>query len=146
MVLPSQISGERPDSSPSDRKESAATGKLPNARKPKARPPRGLRDKYFLPVKSLPTYTGPYSVGTMEIEVPARDPRTFSHIKRDGRHVLELETVLMTIYYPAARETHTTLPPGKDKKWSRQLWLGRPRIEIAKGAWCMTGRNHYCPY
>lgn len=69
----------------------------------------------------------------MEIEVPAQHPRTFSPIKREGRHVLELETVLMTIYYPAALETHSEPPPGRKRNWSRQLWLGRPRLSIAQG-------------
>lgn len=63
----------------------------------------------------------------MEIEVPVREPRTFSHIKRHGRHVLQLKTVLLTIYYPAS-------PPNNgNHKPSRQLWLGRPRLGVAKG-------------
>ena len=62
----------------------------------------------------------------MEIEVPVREPRTFSHIKRNGQHILQLKTVLMTIYYPAP-------PPSPDKKHSRPLWLGRPRLGRASG-------------
>lgn len=62
----------------------------------------------------------------MEIEVPAREPRPFSHITRKGRHILDLETVLMTIYYPAS-------PPEKHQPTSRQLWLGRPRLSMAHG-------------
>ena len=38
----------------------------------------------------------------MEIEVPAASPRTFSHITRRGRHILQLETVLIALYYPSA--------------------------------------------
>lgn len=106
-------------------------GKIPHAQKPKTRPPRGFRDKVIFPGRSLPTYTGPYSVGTMEIEVPAQNPRTFSHITRKGRHVLQLETVLMTIYYPAAIGVHNLSK--HDAHWSRELWLGRPRMKIAEG-------------
>nr|POE47401.1 platelet-activating factor acetylhydrolase [Quercus suber] len=105
---------------------------IPNAKKPKVRPPRGWRDKVAFPLRSLPTYTGPYSVATMEIEVPAREPRFFSHISREHRHILQLETVLMTVYYPASHEDHYNMR-AHDKKLSRELWLGRPRVSIAQG-------------
>ncbi|KAK3621883.1 hypothetical protein LTR56_014987 [Elasticomyces elasticus] len=109
------------------------TEKVPNAKKPKIRPPRSLRDKVIFPVRSLPTYTGPYQVGTMEIEVPAQDPRTFSHIKRDGKHLLQLETVLMTVYYPSEHYDRDSSVPEDEQNLSRELWLGRPRIDMAKG-------------
>lgn len=64
------------------------------ARKPKPRP-RGWRDSRLFPERTLPTYTGPYRVATMEIEVPAKNPRKISHIKRNGRHALQLETVCL---------------------------------------------------
>jgi platelet-activating factor acetylhydrolase len=106
------------------------TTKVPNAKKPKSRPPRGFRDKPWVPGRSLPTYTGPYSVGTMEIEVPVDEPRVISHhITRKKKHVLQLETVLMNIYYPASLDSHNP----RDERLSRQLWFGRPRIDIAKG-------------
>jgi len=62
----------------------------------------------------------------MEIEVPAKNPRSFSGITRHGRHLLTLETVLMTVYYPCN-------PPAKQQKTSRELWLGRPRVSMAHG-------------
>lgn len=63
----------------------------------------------------------------MEIEVPVREPRTFSNITRHGIHVLQMKTVLLTVYYPCS-------PPAPDgPKPSRQLWLGRPRLSIAQG-------------
>ncbi|EMD01054.1 hypothetical protein BAUCODRAFT_50008, partial [Baudoinia panamericana UAMH 10762] len=108
------------------------TGSVPHAQKPKVRPPRGWRDKVVFPGRSLPTYTGPYPVATMEIEVPARDPRYFSHIKRDHKHLLQLETVLMTIYYPSSHHDRELRQMGSEKL-SRQLWLGRPRLSIAQG-------------
>lgn len=107
------------------------TSKIPYSKKPKPRPPRGFRDTSFFPGRSLPGYTGPYSVATMEIEVPARNPRTFSHIKRDHKHVLQLETVLMTVYYPASMDAHNLSK--KDHELSRQLWFGRPRYGMAEG-------------
>ncbi|CAJ2505352.1 Uu.00g127460.m01.CDS01 [Anthostomella pinea] len=112
------------------------TNKVPNAQAPKARQPGSFRDNVFFPTKSLPAYTGPYPVGTMEIEVPAKNPRTFSGIKRNGKHLLQLETVLMTVYYPAAnrRDPGGNQPPQSNGgKVSRELWLGRPRINMAKG-------------
>ncbi|GIZ39670.1 hypothetical protein CKM354_000304500 [Cercospora kikuchii] len=83
----------------------------PRAKKPKWRAPHGIRDSPWIPGKTLPAYTGPYPVGTMEIE---------------------LETVLMTIYYPAAIDQEEKLPQ-TSRKFSRELWLGRPRLGIAQG-------------
>ena len=67
----------------------------------------------------------------MEIEVPAQHPQVFSNIKRKHRHVLQLETVLMTVYYPSE---HDIADLQKfPSKASRELWLGRPRLGIADG-------------
>lgn len=68
----------------------------------------------------------------MEIEVPASKPQAFSHITRNKRHMLQLETVLMTVYYPASIDQEEKLPK-KGSRFSRELWLGRPRISIAEG-------------
>lgn len=69
----------------------------------------------------------------MEIEVPVESPRSISNIKRNGRHLLQLETVLFTLYYPASIGNGSGIAPGGEKKWSRETWLPRPRIETAKG-------------
>lgn len=69
----------------------------------------------------------------MDIEVPAQNPRTFSHIKRDGRHLLQLETVLMTVYYPSALGSGSGTAPGGEKKWARQTWIPRPRVRESQG-------------
>ncbi|KAK0731148.1 platelet-activating factor acetylhydrolase, isoform II-domain-containing protein [Lasiosphaeris hirsuta] len=75
---------------------------------------------------SLPAYTGPYDVGFLEIELPARAPRSFaSHIKRNGVPALQLDTVLFSVYYPSSR------PP--DKSARAVTWLPRPRLETSKG-------------
>lgn len=62
----------------------------------------------------------------MEIEIPVREPRSFSHITRHKQHLLQLKTVLLTIYYPACT-------PQDHEKPSRQLWLGRSRLRVAQG-------------
>lgn len=55
----------------------------------KPRPPNSIRDK--LPFYGrLPRYSGPYQVGVLDLEVPAREPRHFSGIKRRHRHALVL--------------------------------------------------------
>ncbi|KAG8623713.1 hypothetical protein KVT40_008689 [Elsinoe batatas] len=114
------------------------TGKVKN--KPaRVRPPRGIRDGLLGIVKHLPGYSGPYNVGTMEIEIPVESPKTFSHITRHGRHILHLKTVLFTIYYPASHPPPVTTENNGSTEVhyshhpSRQLWLGRPRIGMMHG-------------
>lgn len=109
------------------------TGKVPHAKKPRSRPPSNLRDKVGFLHGHLPYPSGPYSVGSMDIEVPAESPRTFSNITRKGKHVLQLETVLFTLYYPAAFGLGRGKDPAGNRKWSRSTWLPRPRKETAKG-------------
>jgi platelet-activating factor acetylhydrolase len=104
---------------------------VPNSKQPNSRPPTGLREKILR--APLPYYSGLYSVGMMDIEVPAREPRVFSDIKRNHRHLLELETVLFTVYYPSGFGSGHGKSPEGEKKWSRPTWLPRPRIEVAKG-------------
>ena len=117
------------------RKHSAigGTGKVPNAKKPRSRPPTSLRDKLGFLHGHLPSSSGPYSVGSMDIEVPVQSPRPISNIKRNGKHILRLETVLFTLYYPAAFGSGVGKDPAGYKKWSRETWLPRPRPETAKG-------------
>jgi platelet-activating factor acetylhydrolase len=69
----------------------------------------------------------------MDIEVPVANPRTFSNITRRKRHLLQLETVLFTLYYPAAFGAGEGRDPTGRKNWSRETWLPRPRVEVAKG-------------
>lgn len=69
----------------------------------------------------------------MDIEVPAREPRVFSNIRREHRHLLELETVLFSVYYPSAFGSGSGPAPDGQGKWSRPTWLPRPRVSVAKG-------------
>lgn len=103
----------------------------PASKHPKSRPPAGLREKILK--TPLPYYSGPYSVGFLDIEVPVRKPRTFGSIKRNHRHLLELETVLFSVYYPSAFGSGSGASPEGRKKWSRATWLPRPRVGVAEG-------------
>ncbi|KXJ91366.1 platelet-activating factor acetylhydrolase-like protein [Microdochium bolleyi] len=89
-------------------------------------PPRTFRERIF---HTLPEYSGPYSVGTMEIEIPVRAPRPFSNIKRDHTHALRIDTVLFSLYYPCELTTYSK-SAGKP---SRATWLPRPRVLTCKG-------------
>lgn len=79
----------------------------------------------------------------MEIEIPVEQPRTISDITRKGRHILQLETVLFTLYYPASFGSGAGKAPGGEKKWSRETWLPRPRMETAKGYAEFAGLPHW---
>ncbi|RPB04161.1 hypothetical protein L873DRAFT_1825756 [Choiromyces venosus 120613-1] len=103
---------------------------VPEPTAPKPRPPRSLRDTLR---PSLSTYSGPYNVAVLEIEVPVTNSRAFSHIKREGKHVLSLETVLFALYYPAAVGTGSGSDPSGRPKWSRPTWLTRPRRSVSNG-------------
>ena len=69
----------------------------------------------------------------MDIEVPAQNPRTFSNITRHHRHLLQLETVLLSIYYPCAIGSGSGRDPAGYRQWSRETWLPRPRKGTAQG-------------
>lgn len=102
-----------------------------STKQPNSRQPSGLREKILR--TPLPYYSGPYSVGMMDIEVPVREPRHFSDITRKKKHLLELETVLFSVFYPSGFGSGQGMSPEGMKKWSRPTWLPRPRIEVAKG-------------
>ncbi|KAJ5037229.1 uncharacterized protein L3040_007406 [Drepanopeziza brunnea f. sp. 'multigermtubi'] len=111
--------------------EAKKPDEVPIAKQPNSRAPSGLRERILR--TPLPYYSGPYSVGMMDIEVPVREPRHFSDITRKKKHLLELETVLFTVFYPSGFGSgHGTSPEG-EKRWSRPTWLPRPRVEVAKG-------------
>ena len=69
----------------------------------------------------------------MDIEVPASSPRPFSNITRHGRHIIALETVLVSVYYPSALGSGTGRDPGGYEYWSREVWLPRLRLLMSKG-------------
>jgi platelet-activating factor acetylhydrolase len=61
---------------------------------------------------SLPEYSGSYDVGTVDIEVPAINPRNFSNAvhKDTGELAFELETVMFSIFYPAEKGSQSRRP------------------------------------
>lgn len=89
---------------------------------PAPHPPKTWRERVF---HALPCYTGPYSVGYLEAEIPVDDPRSFSRIKRESRPALQLDTVLFSAYYPT--------DPGQVAGRTRVPWLPRPRVPTCKG-------------
>lgn len=90
--------------------------------RPCPQPPKTWRERVF---HALPCYTGPYSVGYLEAELPVDEPRPFSHIERENRPALQLDTVLFSVYYPT--------DPGQAEGLSRVPWLPRPRVPTCKG-------------
>ncbi|EGO51455.1 hypothetical protein NEUTE1DRAFT_52085 [Neurospora tetrasperma FGSC 2508] len=87
-----------------------------------AAPPPTLREKIF---HALPPHTGPLNVGFMELELPVREPRTFSHIKRNGEFALKLDTVLFAVYYPCE---------GPEEKPKEKAIMTRDRIRRCRGS------------
>ena len=79
----------------------------------------------------------------MCLEIPATNPQTFSNITRQGRHILQLESVLVSIYYPAAIGTGSGKDPAGRQHWSRETWLPHPRSESAKGYGDFAGLSHW---
>ena len=47
--------------------------------------------------------------------------------------MLQLETVLLSLYYPSALGSGNGKDPGGHKHWSREVWLPHPRSEMSKG-------------
>lgn len=77
--------------------------------------------------QKLPNYSGPYDVGCIDIETPASNPRTFTNFTRKKTPLLQLDTVLMTIFYPS------NLAGVRDKQLKKPKWLGDSRSLIAQG-------------
>ena len=139
----SRITGDKDDGHRNLALQRSSSGQVPNAKKPRSRPPTSLRDHLPYPTSTLNPASGPYSVGSMEIEVPVEKPRTISNITRKGRHLLQLETVLFTLYYPADFGSGSGKAPGGEKKWGRETWLPRPRLETARGYSDFAGLPHW---
>jgi platelet-activating factor acetylhydrolase len=90
---------------------------------PGSAPRMAFRDHF---THALPNYTGPFSVGYMEVETPVAEPRTFSRIKRQHQHALRLDTVLCSLYYPCELDTDC-------RKRRRVPWLPKPKIPTCRG-------------
>ena len=106
-------------------KKEAHPGKV---RRSAIAPEKSFRERFL---HKLPHYTGPYNVGYMDIEVPVRQPRPVSNLKRNGKPVLRLDTVLMGIYYPA--DIRKTVKEEGQENLHRVPWMPRPRLPTAAG-------------
>jgi len=74
----------------------------------------------------LPMYTGPYPVGAIDIETPVSPPRIVdtARFKGSQENAFELQTVLFTLYYPAAHGKH---------RHRLHHWIPRPIRVTAEG-------------
>ncbi|KAF6830312.1 paf-acetylhydrolase family member [Colletotrichum musicola] len=69
---------------------------------------------------------GRYGVGSIDVELPVRKPRSISETTfADGTPAFGLETVLFTLYHPASKGVRSTLP--------RHPWIPRPISLTAEG-------------
>ncbi|MBE7182282.1 MAG: hypothetical protein INR71_13955, partial [Terriglobus roseus] len=84
----------------------------------------------------LPAYTGPYEVGTVDLEVPLAKPRLISDTQyADGRGpAFQLETVLFSVYYPAVEGA---------KSGARHPWIPKPVSLKAEGYARVTHLNNF---
>ncbi|KAI0392738.1 PAF acetylhydrolase [Xylariaceae sp. FL0594] len=83
---------------------------------------------YSLPLFAhpLPMYSGPYPVGAIDIETPVSPPRIVdtARFKGSQENAFELQTVLFTVYYPAANGKH---------RHRLHHWIPRPIRVTAEG-------------
>lgn len=78
-------------------------------------------------IKSLPRYSGPHVVSTLDLELPVERPRSFGHatLKSTGQPALQLDTLLVTFYYPADQN--------RSGAGYFQPWVERPLNQTAAG-------------
>ena len=84
----------------------------------------------LLPVslsQSLPSYSGLFGVGLVDIEVPVQNPRNITNttFTSNGQPAWFLQTVLFSLYYPIAPGTNSSAPP--------HPWISGPVDCIAAG-------------
>ncbi|KAI0181771.1 PAF acetylhydrolase [Hypoxylon sp. FL1284] len=85
----------------------------------------------------LPQYSGSYPVGAVDIETPVANPRLIDDARfKDTRgHAFELESVLFTLYYPAAHHAVSTKP--------KHRWISRPISATGEGYAKFAHINNY---
>ena len=125
-------------------------------------PSKTLRERLL---HALPKYTGPHAVGYLELEVPAREPRVNSELKRNNHPLFRIDTVLMALYYPCIIDEDAILPGEKrerrpapmgeegkkrdehkgtqTRKLTKPSWMPRPRIPTCKGLAKFMNMPHY---
>lgn len=83
----------------------------------------------------MPPYSGPYTVGTVDLEVPRPPRRAGEEFFRDGSPAFELETVLFSVYYPASEGVESTKP--------RHPWISKPVSLTAEGYLSFANLNNF---
>ncbi|SCZ91003.1 BZ3500_MvSof-1268-A1-R1_Chr1-3g02466 [Microbotryum saponariae] len=75
----------------------------------------------------LPAYTGAYHVGTLDVEVPVPEPRSFGTalLRTTNEPALQLDTILCTLFYP--------VDPQNSEGKGRMPWVQRPIFTTAQG-------------
>lgn len=94
----------------------------------------------------LPAYTGPYDVGAVDIEMPLDQPRRVHDImfRHDGKPAFEVETVLFTLYYPAAPPNNKQQRRGGNQGSPSSLyWIPSPISATAKGYARFLGMDNF---
>jgi platelet-activating factor acetylhydrolase len=66
------------------------------------------------PIPGFPEYTGPYKVGTVDVEIPISELEPASPTPEDASHI---QTVLFRVFYPAT----------PDANGKRITWLPAPQ-------------------
>ncbi|KAM5349113.1 hypothetical protein ACJ41O_008936 [Fusarium nematophilum] len=86
---------------------------------------------------ALPPYSGPHSVGAIDLEIPLEKPRRISEtlLRRTREPAFELETVLFTVYYPAVKASRSQAP--------LHPWVSRPLSLTAEGYARAAGVNNF---
>lgn len=103
---------------------------------------------------NLPPYTGPYGVGTIDIEVPLQRPRLVSETryKATGDYAFRLDSVLLTLYYPtrprsvSQRPKHYCIPRPlslQAEGYARFIRLDNYFVRrlLTFGLWATAGSN-----
>ncbi|PWY71750.1 PAF acetylhydrolase [Aspergillus heteromorphus CBS 117.55] len=86
----------------------------------------------------LPSYTGPYGVGAVDLEVPlSGGPERVvdAAVKSTGQPAFEVETLLATVYYPTDRHFRSRKP--------RYPWIPRPISLTAQGYARVAGVENF---
>ncbi|KAK1144921.1 hypothetical protein N8T08_004636 [Aspergillus melleus] len=83
----------------------------------------------------MPPYSGPYAVGTVDLEVPRPSRHAGEEYFRDGSPAFEIETVLFTLFYPASEGVDSTKP--------RHPWIPKPVSLTAEGYLSFANLNNF---
>lgn len=86
------------------------------------------------PVPSFPAYTGPYKVGTVDVEIPVTELNAPSPAPENAA---EISTVLCRVFYPAVQESsqpHITWLPTPQRQqvsaYARFMGIGNAMADF----------------